>query len=83
MLDMKIDKFLESRNINYLFLLVANLEVRRLSNLPSMQKEKFEKKATELALEHVVDQDIPDYAIMEVEDRTAEIDEQQDMFDEL
>ncbi len=57
----KIDTFLEKHNMNYLFLQLANLEVRRLSDLPSTVKDKFEEKLTITALEHVADNEIPDY----------------------
>jgi hypothetical protein len=65
MLNPKIEHFLEKHNMNYMFLLCANLEVKRLSNLPGFVKEKFDRKITEVALEHVSDNDIPDYVTEE------------------
>ncbi len=63
----KIDKFFEENNDNYLYLLLANLEVKRLSALPHTIKENFSKKITVEALNHVVDNDIPDYITAEEE----------------
>ncbi len=57
----KVDQFLERNNMNYLFLQLANLEVRRLSDLPSTVKDKFDEKLTAIALEHVAENEIPDY----------------------
>ena len=39
MLNPKIEKFLEENNFTYLFLLLANLEAERLSNLPYSVKK--------------------------------------------
>ncbi|MDP8323438.1 MAG: hypothetical protein RAO94_13920 [Candidatus Stygibacter australis] len=61
MLNPKVEKFLEDNNMTYLFLMLANLEVARLSNLPDIIKKKFEGKITETALEHVAENIIPDY----------------------
>ncbi|MCF7911699.1 MAG: hypothetical protein K9M99_04165 [Candidatus Cloacimonetes bacterium] len=61
MLNPKVEKFLEENNMTYLFLMLANLEVERLSNLPDVIKQKFEGKITETALEHVAENIIPDY----------------------
>jgi len=63
MLNKKIEKFLEANNMNYLYLLLAELEVKRLNSLPLTIREKFEKKITEIALEHVAMNDIPDFLI--------------------
>ena len=39
-----VEEFLESHNMDYLFLLLANLEVNRLSELPYSVKKKISKK---------------------------------------
>jgi hypothetical protein len=76
MIDTKVEKFLESNNINYMFLMLANLEVTRLTNLPDHIKKNFDKKITELALLHVAKNEIPDYIIedyaMSTEDNETE-----------
>lgn len=58
-----VDEFLEKHNMDYLFLLLANLEVERLSNLPYTLRKKFDKRITEMALEHVAKGEIPDYVV--------------------
>jgi len=69
-----VDEFLEKNNMTYLFLILANLEAERLNNLPESIKKKFHKKITELALEHVAANQIPDY-IVEEEEEEAELEE--------
>ena len=64
----KIDKFLENKNMTYLFLLLANLEVERLNNLPFTIKSKLKDKITHIALDHVASNEIPDYVIEEDEE---------------
>lgn len=71
MLNSKVESFLEKHNMNYLFLLCANLEVRRLTDLPNFVKEKFDGKLTEVALQHVANNDIPDYVIEEEEEEPS------------
>jgi len=61
MLNPNVEKFLEDNNMTYLFLMLSNLEVERLSNLPDIIKKQFEGKITETALEHVAENIIPDY----------------------
>jgi len=65
MINPKIETFLESNNMTFLYLLLANLEVRRLSELPRTAKEKLDGKITEVALEHVATGVIPDYIVDE------------------
>ena len=65
LLNNKIDKFLENKNMTYLFLLLSNLEVARLSNLPFSVKKGLGKKITEVALNHVINNNVPDYIIGE------------------
>jgi len=61
MINNKIEHFLEKGNMNYLYCLLTNLEIERLNKLPSYVKQKFGEKITELAMEHVADNEIPDY----------------------
>jgi hypothetical protein len=61
MLNTKVEKFLEENNLTYLFLMLANLEVERLVNLPDIIRTQFKGKLTEKALEHVALNVIPDY----------------------
>ncbi len=65
MINPNVEHFLEDNNITYLFLLLADLEAKRLSDLPRSLKDRFEKKLTEVALEHVATGIIPDYVIEE------------------
>lgn len=66
MINSKIETFLEQHNMEYLFLLLSNEEVQRLNKLPNLAKHKyFEKKLTEVALEHVALNIIPDYVAEE------------------
>ncbi len=73
MLNPKIEKFLEENNFTYLFLLLANLEAERLSNLPYSVKKTFKDKITNMALEHIATNNIPDYIIEELNLMNEEI----------
>ncbi|MCF7793154.1 MAG: hypothetical protein K9N09_11385 [Candidatus Cloacimonetes bacterium] len=68
----KVDKFLEDHNMTYLFLLMANLEVARLSNLPFTVKKQLKGKLTNIALEHVAENNIPDYVMKEAMEQLDE-----------
>lgn len=70
--DMSVEKFLENNNMTYLFLLLANLEVQRLSNLPFTIKKSLKGKLTSIALEHIADNKIPDYVMEEGENEIPE-----------
>lgn len=61
MIDKKIEGFLEKANMNYLFCLLSKLESQRINQFPSYVKQKFDKKITVLAMEHVADNEVPDY----------------------
>jgi hypothetical protein len=61
MIDKKIEDFLEKGNMSYLFCLLSKLEAHRINNFPSFVKQKFDKKITVLAMEHVSDNEVPDY----------------------
>ncbi|HPR17882.1 MAG TPA: hypothetical protein PLD62_06520 [Candidatus Cloacimonadota bacterium] len=73
-MENKIDNFLEENNMTYLFLLLANLEVERLNNLPYTVKKQIKGKLTNIALEHVAENIVPDYVMLETEE-TEEIGE--------
>ena len=60
-----VDKYIEEHNMTYLFLLLANLEVDRLSNLPFSVRKNFNEKITKIALEHIATNEVPDYIIEE------------------
>ncbi len=61
MIDKKIEDFLEKGNMTYLYCLLSKLEAHRINNFPSFVKQKFDKKITVLAMEHVADNEVPDY----------------------
>jgi len=63
-----IETFLEKNNMDYLFLLLCNLEVNRLNTLPFSVKKTFPAKITEFALEHVAKNEIPDYIVEQEEE---------------
>lgn len=71
--DQVVNDFLENHNMTYLFLLLANLEVDRISNLPYTVRKKINGKITSAALEHIALNEIPDYIIEELfEDEEVE-----------
>ena len=76
-----VDKFIEDNNMTYLFLLLANLEVDRLSNLPFTVRKNLEGKLTKLALEHIASNSVPDY-IFEEEIEPEETVEPEETFEE-
>ena len=63
----KVQKFVENNNCTYLFLILANEELNRLSKLPYPIQKKFDKKLPTMALEHVAEGNIPDYFVQEEE----------------
>ncbi len=67
-----VEKFLEDNNMTYLFLLLANLEAERISNLPFSIKRVLQGKVTTNALVHIAANDIPDY-VVEVEDDEEDV----------
>ncbi len=67
-----VEKFLEDNNMTYLFLLLANLEAERISNLPFSVKRTLQGKVTTTALDHIASNVIPDY-VVEVEDDEEEV----------
>ena len=62
-----VETFLEKNNMDYLFLLLSNLEVNRLNSLPYSVKKSFPSKITEFAMEHVAKNEIPDYIVEQEE----------------
>ncbi|NLW18687.1 MAG: hypothetical protein GXY81_03250 [Candidatus Cloacimonetes bacterium] len=73
MIDEKIENFLQKADLNYLFCLLSKLEANRLSQLPSYVRQKLGEKLAVVAMEHVADNDIPDYfAEIEEANRLAE-----------
>ena len=73
-MDPKVEKYLEDHNMTYLYLLLANLEVERLNNLPITMKNQLKGKLTNIALEHIAENNIPDYIVSEeFEEESTEI----------
>ena len=70
----KVEEFLEKHNMTYLFLILADLEVERLSNMPYTIKKNFDEKITEMALRHVAENEIPDYIVEEEDSEEVELD---------
>ncbi len=61
MIDQKIENFLEKTDMNYLFCLLSKLETQRLSQLPVYVRHRFKDKITVLAMQHVAENEVPDY----------------------
>ena len=61
MINEKIESFLEKVDMNYLFCLLSKLEATRLNQFPSYVKHKFPEKITVMSMEHVADNEVPDY----------------------
>ncbi len=61
-----VENFVDDNNMTYLYLLLANLEVERLSNLPYSVRRKFDEKITTMALKHIAANEIPDYIVEEM-----------------
>lgn len=61
MIDKKIEDFLQKADMNYMFCLLSKLEAGRLSQLPNYVRDKFGKKIAVVAMEHVADNEVPDY----------------------
>lgn len=57
----KVENFLEKSDMNYLYCLLTKLEIQRINQLPSHVKQRFPKKITVMAMEHVAENDVPDY----------------------
>jgi len=61
MINEKIESFLEKVDMNYLFCLLSKLEANRLNQFPTYVKHKFPNKIAVLSMEHVADNEVPDY----------------------
>jgi hypothetical protein len=72
MINKRVETFLEHTNMNYMFCLLSNLEVLRLNSLPSYVKQKFDRKITEIAMDHISQNEIPDF-MMDIEEAKAEM----------
>jgi len=72
MINKRVEYFLEHTNMNYMFCLLTNLEIARLNSLPPYVRQKFTTKITELAMDHIAQNEIPDY-IMDIEEGRAEM----------
>lgn len=72
MINKRIETFLEHTNMNYMFCLLSNLEVLRLNSLPPYVKQKFDTKITEIAMDHISQNEVPDY-MMDIEEAKAEM----------
>lgn len=72
MINKRVETFLEHNNMNYMFCLLSNLEVLRINALPPYIKQKFDRKITEIAMDHVAQNEVPDY-IEDIEEAQAEM----------
>lgn len=61
MINKKIENFLEKTDQNYLFCLLAKLEAQRLSQLPVYVRQRFPEKIAVTSINHVADNEVPDY----------------------
>jgi hypothetical protein len=61
MINEKIESFLEKTDMNYLFCLLSKLEAHRLSQLPVYVRQRFQDKLAVISMNHVADNDVPDY----------------------
>ncbi len=74
-----MQKFIEENNCTFLYLILANEELERISKLPFQIQKNFNKKLTTIALDHVADDEIPDYFVPEEEKTEGKM---QDIIDE-
>ena len=61
MINPKTETFLEKTDMNYLFCLLAKLESQRISQLPAYVRNKFPEKISVISMNHVADNEVPDY----------------------
>jgi hypothetical protein len=80
MIDKKIENFLEKTDMNYLFCLLSKLEAGRLSQLPVYVRNKLGEKLSVLSMQHVSDNEIPDY-ISEIAEAELAMAQAQSPFD--
>ena len=81
MIDNKIENFLEKTDMNYLFCLLSKLEAGRLSQLPVYVRNKLGEKLSVLSMQHVSDNEIPDY-ITEIAEAELAMAQAQSPFDD-
>jgi hypothetical protein len=81
MINKKIENFLEKVDMNYLFCLLSKMEAQRLNQFPSYVKNKFHDKITVLSMEHVADNEVPDY-ITELAEAELAMQQEQNPFDD-
>ncbi len=79
MINEKIESFLEKTDMNYLFCLLAKMEAHRLSQFPVYVRNHFEDKVPILSMQHVAENDVPDY-ITELAEAELEMANQQSPF---
>jgi len=61
MINEKLETFLEKADMNFLFCLLAQLEANRLLQFPAYVRQKFEDKIAIMAMNHVAENEVPDY----------------------
>ncbi len=81
MINQKIEGFLEKVDMNYLFCLLSKLEAQRLNQFPTYVKHKFPEKITVMAMEHVADNEVPDY-IAELAEAELAMQQEQNPFND-
>lgn len=81
MIDKKIENFLEKTDMNYLFCLLSKLEAGRLSQLPVYVRNRLGEKLSVLSMEHVAENEIPDY-ITEIAEAELAMAQAQSPFDD-
>lgn len=68
MLNKKVDKFLDEHNLKYVFVILAGLESKRLMALPKVIKDSFTKNITEISMDHIYENNFPEYDILSIEE---------------
>ncbi|MBW6513282.1 MAG: hypothetical protein K0B87_00780 [Candidatus Syntrophosphaera sp.] len=61
MINEKIESFLEKTDMNYLFCLLSKLEAQRISQLPTYVKQRLPEKIAVISINHVAENEVPDY----------------------
>ena len=74
-----MQKFIEENNCTFLYLILANEELKRISKIPFQLQKSMDKKLTTIALDHIAAGDIPDYFIPEEDKPEGKM---QDIIDE-
>jgi hypothetical protein len=75
-----VDRFLESHNMDYFYCILADKEADRLSRLPDAVKKSFKDKITTIALNHIAQNDIPDYQVADYEMDSEVEEEEEEVF---